>query len=170
MQASTAKKKKELRPSDARRLAAKMGRSTEWLLFALHVTNLFSTLAVPCYVVETTHAEPVPGFFVVVCTVILWMKLVSYAHCNYDLRCALLCHPPTCGGCLYNMKSPKYVVACRSDQMLKTCSCCRRFVHLVGLFLPRVARKGIGQQQQIAELEPDLDCEPFACKRWPGGE
>lgn len=86
VQASTAKKKKELRPSDARRLAAKMGRSTEWMLFALHVVNLLLTLLVPSAVVELTHAEPVPGFFVVVCTVILWMKLVSYAHCNYDLR------------------------------------------------------------------------------------
>ncbi|CAL8469029.1 g8570 [Coccomyxa elongata] len=84
--ASTAKKKKDLRPSDARRLAAKMGRSTEWMLFALHVLNLLCTMLVPSAVVELTHAEPVPGFFVVMCTVILWMKLVSYAHCNYDLR------------------------------------------------------------------------------------
>ena len=89
VQASTAKKKKELRPSDARRMAAKMGRSTEWMLFALHVVNLLCTLLVPSAVVELTHAEPVPGFVVVVCTVILWMKLVSYAHCNYDLRLGL---------------------------------------------------------------------------------
>lgn len=86
VQASTARKKKDLRPSDARRLAAKMGRSTEWLLFSLNVVNVLCTLLVPSAVVELTHAEPVPGFFVVMCTVILWMKLVSYAHCNYDLR------------------------------------------------------------------------------------
>ena len=43
---------------------------------------------VPCAVVEVTQAEPVPGFFVVMCTVILWMKLVSYAHCNHDFRSA----------------------------------------------------------------------------------
>ena len=48
-------------------------------------------MQVPCAVVEVTQAEPVPGFFVVMCTVILWMKLVSYAHCNHDFRCA----PPT---------------------------------------------------------------------------
>jgi len=89
VQASTARKKKDLRPSDARRLAAKMGRSTEWLLFSLNVVNVLCTLLVPSAVVELTHAEPVPGFFVVVCTVILWMKLVSYAHCNYDLRCGV---------------------------------------------------------------------------------
>ena len=31
------------------------------------------------------------GFLRGMCTVILWMKLVSYAHCNHDSRCA----PPT---------------------------------------------------------------------------
>jgi hypothetical protein len=86
-QASTAKRKKDLRPSDARRVAAKMARTTEALLLVLNVLNLLFTLLVPSAVVELTHAEPVPGFVVVACAVILWMKLVSYAHCNHELRC-----------------------------------------------------------------------------------
>ena len=44
---------------------------------------------------ELTRAEPVPGFVVVTCTVILWMKLVSYAHCNYDFRRAPSRWPPS---------------------------------------------------------------------------
>ena len=50
--------------------------------------------------VELTRAEPVPGFVVVTCTVILWMKLLSYAHCNADFRraCPLCClFPPAPG-------------------------------------------------------------------------
>lgn len=83
-----AKKKKDVRPSDARRLAARMGRQTEALLFALNAANLTAALGVPCAVVELTHSEAVPGFVVTIFTVVLWMKLVSFAHCNYDLRCA----------------------------------------------------------------------------------
>ncbi|KAK9820951.1 hypothetical protein WJX81_004802 [Elliptochloris bilobata] len=84
--ASMAKKKKDVRPSDARRLAARMGRQTEAVLFALNAANLTAALGVPCAVVELTHAEAVPGFVVTIFTVVLWMKLVSFAHCNYDLR------------------------------------------------------------------------------------
>ena len=87
-----AKKKKDVRPSDARRLAARMGRQTEALLLALNAANLTAALGVPCAVVELTHAEAVPGFVVTIFTVVLWMKLVSFAHCNYDLRCAV--HAP----------------------------------------------------------------------------
>ena len=87
-----AKKKKDVRPSDARRLAARMGRQTEALLFALNAVNLVAALGVPCAVVELTHSEAVPGFVVTIFTVVLWMKLVSFAHCNYDLRCAARPH------------------------------------------------------------------------------
>ena len=45
-QASTARKKKELRPSDARRIAARLGRQTELLLLLLNALNLVATLLV----------------------------------------------------------------------------------------------------------------------------
>ena len=45
-QASTARRKKGLRPSDARRNAAKLGRSTEVLLFILNFINLLATVLV----------------------------------------------------------------------------------------------------------------------------
>ena len=46
VQASTARRKRELRPSDARRIAAKMGRSTEALLLVLNAVNLVATVLV----------------------------------------------------------------------------------------------------------------------------
>ena len=34
------------------------------------------------------QAEAGPGFLLTLCTLVVWMKLVSYAHCNADLRAA----------------------------------------------------------------------------------
>jgi diacylglycerol O-acyltransferase-1 len=34
------------------------------------------------------QAEAGPGFLLTLCTIVVWMKLVSYAHCNSDLRAA----------------------------------------------------------------------------------
>ena len=86
-QGSTARRKRDLRPSDARRLAAQMRYATEWALFVLNLANTSAVLLVPCGLVTATHADIIPGFLVTISAVILWLKLVSYAHCNYDLRC-----------------------------------------------------------------------------------
>jgi len=83
---STARRKRDLRPSDARRLAAQMRYTTEWTLFFLNLVNTSAALLVPCGLVTRTHADIIPGFVITISAVILWMKLVSYAHCNYDLR------------------------------------------------------------------------------------
>lgn len=87
VQASIAKRKKEVRPVDARRTAARMGRRTEALLGVLNTANTTAVMVGPCAVVHLTNAEPVPSFVIVVFTIVLWMKLVSFAHCNMDLRC-----------------------------------------------------------------------------------
>ena len=63
-QASTARRKRELRPSDARRIAAKMGRRTEVLLFMLNAANLIATVLVgsprPCLCDGGLHPTSTP--------------------------------------------------------------------------------------------------------------
>ena len=98
-QGSTARRKRDLRPSDARRLAAQMRHTTEWALFVLNLANTSAVLLVPCGLVTATRADILPGFLVTISAVILWLKLVSYAHCNYDLR----------RGCLPMLPGPSYV-------------------------------------------------------------
>lgn len=34
------------------------------------------------------QADAAPGFLLTLCTLVVWMKLVSYAHCHHDLRAA----------------------------------------------------------------------------------
>ena len=63
-----------------------MRNATEWTLFTLNLANTSAALAVPCGLVTLTRADLIPGFLVTISAVILWLKLVSYAHCNYDLR------------------------------------------------------------------------------------
>ncbi|KAK9805410.1 hypothetical protein WJX73_002289 [Symbiochloris irregularis] len=85
--ASVAKRKKgDVRPADARRLAARMARSHETLLWFVNAANIGAQLAVPAWTVRYTRAEPVPSFFLMLFTTVLMMKLVSYAHCNCALR------------------------------------------------------------------------------------
>lgn len=67
-----------------------MAAATEWALFLLNAANTSAALLVPCCLVTVTRADIIPGFVVTISTVVLWMKLVSYAHCNYDLRWGLL--------------------------------------------------------------------------------
>jgi hypothetical protein len=38
-----------------------------------------------CWVCQ---ADAAPGALLTLCTITVWMKLVSYAHCHYDLRAA----------------------------------------------------------------------------------
>lgn len=63
-----------------------MGRGTERLVIALHALNTTAELLVPCIIIEVTKADPLPSFALVTMTVVWWMKLVSYAHMNWDLR------------------------------------------------------------------------------------
>ena len=81
-----AKKKKEMRPGEARRRGRMMSIRTETLLATLNVINTSAVLVLPCSIIHITNAEPVPSFVVVIFSITLWMKLVSFAHCNADLR------------------------------------------------------------------------------------
>ena len=113
LQASTAKRKKELRPSEARRRAAMMSIRTEVALTSLHVANTAAILAMPSAVIHFTNAEAVPSFVVMMFSITLWMKLVSFAHCNADLRSAAFCsservnkHCKSCCGIAYLRSLP----------------------------------------------------------------
>ena len=73
---------------DARRAAARLAHQGEFLLWILNLMNVIAVMAVPSFTVRRTRAEPVPAFFLMLITIILWMKLISYWHCNLTLRCA----------------------------------------------------------------------------------
>lgn len=55
-------------------------------MFWLNALNTTATMAVPFGVIHFTKAEPLPGFALTMATCVLWLKLVSYAHVNYDYR------------------------------------------------------------------------------------
>jgi hypothetical protein len=63
-------------------------RSSELLLLACNLANTSLALGLPCFVLSYTKADPLPGFALMLPAFILWMKLVSYAHCCWDLRAA----------------------------------------------------------------------------------
>ncbi|KAL6767189.1 DGAT1 [Auxenochlorella protothecoides x Auxenochlorella symbiontica] len=66
--------------------------AAEWLILALNVANTSAMLAVPSAVIHYTDSEVLPGFALTAVAIVLWMKAVSYAHCNWDLRCARRAH------------------------------------------------------------------------------
>lgn len=73
--------------ANAVELAAFAGRGRwERSIALLHTLNLIAALGMPIAVIHTQHAEPLPGFILLSCALVLWMKLVSYAHANADLR------------------------------------------------------------------------------------
>ena len=89
VQAGVAKRKKEVRPVDARKIAARMARQGEAVLWLLNVVNSTAVICVPSFTVRRTRAEPIPAFVLMLVTIILWMKLISFWHCNLTLRCAM---------------------------------------------------------------------------------
>ncbi len=48
--------------------------------------NACAALGLPIAVIHVTQAAPLPGFILLSAALVLWMKLVSYAHANADLR------------------------------------------------------------------------------------
>ena len=83
---ATAKLKRDRPPAEARREAARLAVLHECVLNALAWANLAAVLGVPCALVRTTRAEPLPGFVVMILDVTLFLKLWSWWHCNQWLR------------------------------------------------------------------------------------
>ncbi|KAF8065886.1 DGAT1C [Scenedesmus sp. PABB004] len=80
--------KKQLHEAKAASAYASRVRRTEALLFGLNAANTTAALLLPCAVIHATRADAAPGFVLTLCTLCVWMKLVSYAHCHHDLRVA----------------------------------------------------------------------------------
>ena len=64
----------------------------EWFGVFLHIINSFSALIFPTAIVWYKMDSVIGGVILVMCAVILWMKLISYAHANADYRN----HPERC--------------------------------------------------------------------------
>ena len=58
----------------------------EHLVFLLNFFNTSAALLAPCALILHTRADLLPGFALTFATCILWLKLVSYAHVNWDYR------------------------------------------------------------------------------------
>ncbi|EFN50697.1 hypothetical protein CHLNCDRAFT_28812 [Chlorella variabilis] len=59
------------------------------LVFLLNLLNTSAALLAPCAIILHTRAELLPGFALTMATIVLWLKLVSYAHVNWDYRWAV---------------------------------------------------------------------------------
>ena len=58
----------------------------EHLIFVLNLINTTAQLLLPCFIILHTKAELLPGFALTMAVCVLWLKLVSYAHVNWDYR------------------------------------------------------------------------------------
>lgn len=56
------------------------------IVIAFQALAAISALILPCVLILRADAPPLHGFLLIFPTVVLWMKLVSYVHCNADLR------------------------------------------------------------------------------------
>ncbi|KAG2424572.1 hypothetical protein HXX76_014452 [Chlamydomonas incerta] len=81
-------KRSGLSAAAVERAVALRARAHEWLLFLVHLTTTTGVIALPWAVINLTKAEPVSGAILITLAVVLWMKLVSYHHCCFDLRAA----------------------------------------------------------------------------------
>ena len=65
-------------------------RLTETLTVTCQAVLTTLTVALPCLAMAFEKGDPailaMPGFFLISSAVVLWMKLVSYAHCCADCR------------------------------------------------------------------------------------
>ena len=79
--------KKVISPSQARRNAERLINWHERIITFLHCLTIGIEFFVPvCYVYNDTAVPLVPGFILIMVASIVALKLVSYAHCNSDLR------------------------------------------------------------------------------------
>lgn len=80
--------KKDASSKTVLRVLSMKRKRTEWTVGIMNVINTSICLLLPCYVISWNEAEPIPAFLLTFCTIIVWMKLVSYAHCHWDIRVA----------------------------------------------------------------------------------
>eukprot|EP00879_Flechtneria_rotunda_P001155 GHRR01001301.1.p1 GENE.GHRR01001301.1~~GHRR01001301.1.p1 ORF type:complete len:734 (+),score=273.16 GHRR01001301.1:306-2204(+) len=78
--------KKDVAPKQLQKELAAKAASHEGLLLALHILNVGCSLVLPCAMVLYNEATLVPSFALTFTSIITFMKLTSYAHCNITLR------------------------------------------------------------------------------------
>ena len=91
--------------------------TAEHLMLLLNLANTTAAMLLPCFIILHTRAELLPGFALTMATCILWLKLISYAHCNWDYRwVGAAALPPLssdCTCCLLELNCiPVYGPAC----------------------------------------------------------
>ncbi len=87
MQVAKPSTKKVISPAQARRAAEALVMGHESLTIILSTCIIAVELGLPVYSVLIDSAVPViPGFILVMVSSVVFLKLVSYVHCNCDLR------------------------------------------------------------------------------------
>ncbi|KAI5074529.1 hypothetical protein GOP47_0010490 [Adiantum capillus-veneris] len=61
-------------------------RIPEWVMFALHFAISTSSILYPVYIIMRVGPALLSGIILMLFSITYWMKLVSYAHTNHDLR------------------------------------------------------------------------------------
>lgn len=84
-------KRDDVKEGAARRALRSREQATEWGLFLANTATTTCVLGLPWYIISATKAEPISGSILMFLAVVLWMKLVSYHHCCFDLRMARRC-------------------------------------------------------------------------------
>lgn len=77
------------RPVDLRRAQKLAAALTDFWAGLGHALAAASAVVVPCWVVWVrgpSLSSPVPGFVLVLCSIVASMKVASFGHCNADLR------------------------------------------------------------------------------------
>ncbi|GIM06446.1 hypothetical protein Vretimale_10762, partial [Volvox reticuliferus] len=81
-------KRKDMAEAEVAREVRVRARAHEWLLFLANLASTSCVIGLPWAVISLTRAEPISGGILITLAVVLWMKLVSYHHCCFDLRAA----------------------------------------------------------------------------------
>lgn len=69
------------------KVASKINISERYIFIVNFIVGTFNII-MPCYWVWTSKAHPTANLVYIFQSVIMWMKLISYAHANKDLRVA----------------------------------------------------------------------------------
>ena len=87
LQAARASTKQGISPATAHRNANQFVPLQEAGIIFFSAVFIAAELGIPVYNVLMNAAVPViPGFILVLVTSVVFLKLVSYVHCNWDLR------------------------------------------------------------------------------------
>lgn len=74
-------------PAQAKRNADSQRAVNEGIIVFLSIVLLVLEFGIPVFGVwQNMDVPPIPGFILVIASSIVLLKLISYVHCNWDLR------------------------------------------------------------------------------------